>query len=380
VLAVGSGVGLFVLLKDWETGLLVRLFGLTAIALLGVQTVRAAIRSSFINYDEAKEFLVYAHAARGPKEILEQVEEISMRTTGGLDLAVAYDNDGLYPYWWYLRHYPNKVFFGENPTRDLRNNPIVLAGEDNYDRLDNILGENFHQFDYVRLWWPMQDYWSLTWERVGYALRTPAIRAGLLQIWLNADYTQYAEAVGNQNLTPTNWYPDNNMRMYVRKDIVAQIWNYGAAPAPEVIVPDPYEGGEIQLEADRIIGTPGSAGGQFQSPRGLAVAADGSLYVADSRNHRIQHLAADGTVLHTWGSFSGDNVANPPGGPSTSRGVWRSARTGRFTSRIPGTTGSRSSPPTGSSSPCGAILDRPKRRRPSGARAGWLSIPRAGCT
>jgi predicted membrane-bound mannosyltransferase/DNA-binding beta-propeller fold protein YncE len=314
VVAVGSGAGLYVLLKDWETASLVRLFGLAAFALLAVQTARTAIRSSYINYDEAKEFLVYAHAARGPKEILEQVEEISMRTTGGLDIAVAYDNDGLYPYWWYFRHYPNKVFFGENPTRELRNNPIVLAGEDNYERLENILGENYNQFEYVRLWWPMQDYWDLNWERIKYALATPAVRAGLMQIWLNANYAPYAEAVDNQNLTPTNWYPDNNIRMYMRKDIVAQIWNYGAAPAPEVIVPDPYEGGEISLEADRIIGVPGSAPGEFQAPHGIAAAPDGSLYVADSRNHRIQHLAADGTVLQTWGSFSGENVANAPGG------------------------------------------------------------------
>ena len=38
--------------------------------------------------DNAKEFLVYAHAARGPKDVLAQIEEISQRTTKGKDLVV----------------------------------------------------------------------------------------------------------------------------------------------------------------------------------------------------------------------------------------------------------------------------------------------------
>ena len=37
------------------------------LAVLGVLTARAAIRASFINFDTAKEYLVYAHAARGPR-------------------------------------------------------------------------------------------------------------------------------------------------------------------------------------------------------------------------------------------------------------------------------------------------------------------------
>jgi hypothetical protein len=67
--------------------------------------------ASFINYDNGKEFLVYAHADRGPKDILEQVEEISKRTVGEKKINVAYDNDSLYPFWWYFRDYPNKQWY-----------------------------------------------------------------------------------------------------------------------------------------------------------------------------------------------------------------------------------------------------------------------------
>jgi hypothetical protein len=56
-----------------------------------VQTVRTSFRAAYINYDNATEFLVYAHGARGVKEVMTQVEEISERTAGGLDAIVAYD-------------------------------------------------------------------------------------------------------------------------------------------------------------------------------------------------------------------------------------------------------------------------------------------------
>ena len=101
--------------------------------------------------------------------------------------------------------------------------------------------------------------------------------------------------------------------MYIRKDVVASIWNYGVSPVEQVVV-DPYAEGKLPLEASLVTGTPGSEPGQFQAPRGIAVASDGSIYVADSRNNRIQHLAADGSVINTWGTFADANSGNAPGG------------------------------------------------------------------
>ncbi|HEX9011915.1 MAG TPA: NHL repeat-containing protein, partial [Anaerolineaceae bacterium] len=271
-----------------------------------------AIRSCFINYDTAKEYLVYAHAARGPKDVLAEVEEISRRTTGSLDIAVAYDNDTLYPFWWYFRDYPNKVYYGPNPTRDLRNDPVILVGETNYSKIEPIVGSAYVSYETMRLWWPNQDYFNLTWDRVRGALTNPDIRAGIWQIWWNADYTQYAKATNEQTDTLTTWQPSNKMRVYIRKDIAAQIWKYGATPA--AVQADPYEKGTIKLSADKTIGGPGTEAGQFQYPHGIAVAPDGSLYVADARNHRIQHFAADGTLLLSWGSFADVSKGAAPGG------------------------------------------------------------------
>jgi uncharacterized protein (TIGR03663 family) len=141
--------------------------------LMSVITLRSAYRASFINYDYPYEFLVYAHASNAPKIVLNQIEEISKRLTGRLDVKVAYDNNGLYPYWWYLRNYPNKIVYLENPTRSLEDAELIIAGADKYDELDAITRDNFYSYNYMRLWWPMQDYFNLNWQRIASALSTP---------------------------------------------------------------------------------------------------------------------------------------------------------------------------------------------------------------
>lgn len=315
VAMVLSGAGIVWLLNDWSFNHILRLATVTFFALMAVLTARAAYRSSYVNYDTALEYLVYAHAARGPKEILAQVEEISRRTTGGKDIVVAYDNDALYPYWWYLRDYPNHRWFTDKPTRDLREAPIIIASEQNYAKMEPIVKDNFIAYDYMRLWWPNQDYYNLTWERFWYALSNRQMRAAVFNIWLNRDYQPYAELTKSETLRVENWQPSSRFRLYIRKDIIAQIWNYGAAPAlPAEEVKDPYEGRITNITPDLVFGMPGSEPGQLQRPRNLRVAPDGTIYVADSGNHRIQHFTAEGQLLQAWGSFGDASRGNAPGG------------------------------------------------------------------
>jgi DNA-binding beta-propeller fold protein YncE len=46
----------------------------------------------------------------------------------------------------------------------------------------------------------------------------------------------------------------------------------------------------------------------LNGPRAIAAGQNEDLYVADSRNHRILHIASDGSLLQEWGTF-GDNAA-----------------------------------------------------------------------
>ena len=303
ITALVSGFALSMQLRTWQAGQFNRLIVLSIAGFLALLTARAAFNASYTNYDNATEYLVYAHSAGGVKEALAQIEEVSHRTSGGLSAVVAYDDQTTYPYWWYLRNYTNQQFYGANPTRSLRDASLILVGDSNYAKIEPVVGQGYYQFDYVRLWWPNQDYYDLTLERVINVVRDPQMRNAIFQIWLNRDYTLYGQLT-QKDMSLENWYPSARMRLYIRKDVVSSIWNYGTAPTPQEVIIDPFEDKQIQLNADRIFGSVGTEPGQFFNPRDLAIAADGSIFVADTGNHRIQHLAPDGTLLNIWGSLS----------------------------------------------------------------------------
>jgi len=311
--SIASGIGLIYLLKSWSFTQIVLVVALISFTFLGILTARTALQATYINYDNANELLVYAHSAGGVKVALEQIEEISKRTTDGLALSVAYDNETSYPYWWYLRNYNNSRYYGADPTRSLREVPVILVGDANYGKIEPVVGQAYNRFDYIRLWWPNQDYFNLTWDRIINALRDPGMRAALFQIWFNRDYSLYGE-VTNKDMDLTNWSPSASMRLYIRKDIVNQLWNFGAAPSLEPIQADPYEGKEVKLTANRTFGNQGDQASQFQRPRGVAIAGDGNIYVADTENNRIQHLTPGGDILHVWGKFGDTTTGNAPGG------------------------------------------------------------------
>ena len=283
--------------------------------IMALITTRASYRAAFINYDYPKEYLVYAHAADGPKLIMDQVEEISRRTTTGLDIKVAYDNHGLYPFWWYLRNYPNKVVYLENPTRTLEEVPLIIAGQDKYTKLEPIVKDNYYAFEYMRLWWPMQDYWNLNWESVSSALKDQDMRQALFNIWFERDYTLYAQINDNQFLTLETWLPSEKMRFYIRKDIASQMWQYNTQAAIEQIIEtDPYENKIVSRQPDGFISMSGSAPGDLNTPRGIDIAPNGTIYVADSLNHRIQQFSPDGFLSNVWGNFANVLEEDAPGG------------------------------------------------------------------
>lgn len=316
--ALASAAGLVILLKEWRLQHFIKSLLITFFLLLGVLTFRTAYRAAYINYDNAKEYLVYAHATRDMKDVLEQVETISKRLFGDKSIIVAYDNDSLYPFWWYFRDYPNKRWYGDTPSKDLRNAPVILAGSQNYAKIEPVVANDYYVYNYKRMWWPMEDYRNQTLQTVWEMLKDPAMRSALWQIWFNRDYTKYAEVTGKSTLTLATWSPSDSLSMYIKKDIAAQIWEYGLTPEPEEPKIDPYLNGTISLEPDKIIS--GVNETLFQAPRGIAFAPDSSLYLADSRNHRIVHLDAEGSFINAWGTYA--NVLDGNASPGTFNEPW----------------------------------------------------------
>src|SRR5437762_1134718 len=75
----------------------------------------------------------------------------------------------------------------------------------------------------------------------------------------------------------------------------------GAKPKPIVMHSASRPGGLVLSEG----GQAGGGYGQFSYPRGIAVDAQGDIYVADSRNHRIQKISGkNGKYLDQFGGFA----------------------------------------------------------------------------
>jgi len=315
---IGSMIGIIYLLRLQRTSAFVGLVTLTIVGLLFVQTVRISVLANYINYDHATEYLVYAHGASGVKDVMSQVEEISERTAGGLNAVVAYDasapDTGVsWPFVWYLRDFTALRSF-DQPTRSLRDAVAVIVDQKNFDKINAALGDEFYEFDYIRMWWPNQDYFNLDKTRVLNAITNPQIRDGIFDIWLDRDYTKYAQATGSTSMTLTTWQPADQMKLFVRKDVAAKIWNYGVGPSEAPVAADPYEAGTVMLAADQIFGADRYPPLGLNAPRAIAAGRNDDLYVADSRNHRILHIASDGNLLDEWGTFADQATGNAPTG------------------------------------------------------------------
>ena len=315
IAAVLSGWGIYKLMDEWNSPKVIKTLALALCGIMAILTARSTFQANYINYDNGKEFLVYAHSARGPKDILAQVEDISKRTTGGKDIKVAYIGDALYPYWWYFRDYPNKTWYKDKLTHDLAQYPVVISDDVELAKTRAILDDEYYEFKYKRLVWPMQNYMNQTLKTVWSSIKDPQMLQAVFDIWLNKDYTLYAQLKGINSLTLENWEPSGNIYLFVRKDLISSIWTYGSVPsAPAASAVDPYADKLTSLTPDLYFGSAGVGDGQFNSPHGIAIGQNGNVYVADAKNHRIQQFSADGQFIRSWGSYANLDGGNAPGG------------------------------------------------------------------
>ena len=300
---VACSVGVVYVLGRSGWRLTARMLLLTALLVPVVLTIRTAWRFAYITYDYATEFLVYAHGAPGVREAMKQIEEISLRYGGGpYAIEVPYGADGSTFFHWYLRHYEPDHSFGETPSGDQLDAPVIVAARAEWDDVDRYAGNNYTIRQYVYIWWPMQDYWNLNWDRIRFAITDPAMRAAVWDIWYDRDYTKYDEATGETH-TPDDWPLRGDFRLYIRNDVAAQIWDLPVSMPPEAVevtTPIDYESGWQDLTARMTFGSPGPELGQLQNPRGITVDANGFVYVADAGNQRIQKFTPEGEPVAFW--------------------------------------------------------------------------------
>ncbi len=283
--------------------LTLRLTAVTGFTILFLLTIRFSYLLTYVNYDMATEYLVYAHAAPDVKRALEEIETISERTVGEREIQVSYDDDVAWPMTWYMRFYPNHIFYGANPTTEAMSAPIILVGKKNYGKVEPYVGRDYVSRNYRLVWWPEESYkgeWDgekskgLTLEQIWGALRDGERRNRLWQIFFFRNHP---------DRTLTAWPHRHDFRMYVHRDIAELVWDLNVVPTAG--------GGTSQSRAfsyDEIDRTASlEYNGLYDAvplanPRNIAIGADGQRYILDTGNNRVVVLNSDGTYRVAFGS------------------------------------------------------------------------------
>ena len=309
VFAALGGIVLFGALLFWAIDQAgprrtLRLTLLTGCGILAVWTLRTMFMLNFVNDEMATEFMVYAHATPDVKVVLAQVEDISWRTTGTVDeFKVALGQEGAWPFYWYMvTRYPNHYYYGDTPEAErLLECPVVIAGKPHWGAVEAILGEDYIAHEYKYIWWPIEDYKDLTWERIRALLDDAQMRGALGDIIRDRDYRAYAQLKNPENpFTLKTWPHRLDMRLYVRRDLAQQVWEYGIGGAlveESAQILDDYTTVEQTLPLIFKVQLSNAAG------RGIAIAPDNAFYVADTAQHSIWRLSSEGDLLDTWGEY-----------------------------------------------------------------------------
>lgn len=198
---------------------------------LVVLTVRFAWLAGFVNYDYVNEYLVYAHAAPDIKWVLNQIDNLSQRTAGNRQIKIAYGGIA-WPLEWYMRDYPNRVYFGDKPDAARLSDAAVVLFAPN-SNLSNVtvedvepfLGNQYTRYDYRLVWWPLEDYKDQTLSRLWRTYVSPAsgsaaadretVRRNWESLWQIVFYRH------NLNYTFDQWPHKTPMYVFVRRDLAS---------------------------------------------------------------------------------------------------------------------------------------------------------------
>jgi uncharacterized protein (TIGR03663 family) len=290
----------------------------SAAVFLVLVSIRTSFMVNFINYDYTTEPIGYAHGAPGVKWALEDISTIAERTGKGKQLVVAYDDHVAWPMTWYLRDYPG--FFGANLSPGaVANADVVVVSTQNWQKADLILGSDYKRYEVIRMWWPIEDYKNLTFNKIMNDFTDPSMRSAVWQILWNRDYSSYAALTGQPGIDPPrDWPLQDRMRVYIRAELAGLV-SPGKLAAFQLddlpAIADAYDDLRASDQPVSVL-----AGMELDAPRNLVFAGNDILYVLDTGRSKILKVNTAGEVLAEIGSRSPEDQAVAP--PGTFKEPW----------------------------------------------------------
>jgi hypothetical protein len=254
-----------------------RVCAIGAAALMGIVTLRTSLQLNFVNYDLPTEPMSYAQGSPDILRAMREIERISTRTVGDHGLQVAFDDHTSWPFVWYLRDYPNAHTWGNDPEL-AKSAPVILVGAKNRKEIWPYVAAGYVKREYVRIWWPMQNYAGSTMAELASSLADPQFQKRLRQIVLHRRYP---------GVSLREWPLREEFDMFVRSDFARRggvIEDGGISDLARTDADGRVE--KLAHAPNQVIRGP-FEGAVLDKPTDVAVAPDGAWVIADAGNHRV---------------------------------------------------------------------------------------------
>jgi sugar lactone lactonase YvrE len=197
--------------------------------------------------------------------------------------VITVTGEATWPLTWYLRDVPTTWV----PSLETASTPLIVADWNSEGGLEKQLADQYTATRLpIRAWWFPDDFWQQSLSN--------RFRWWLFhELWTPKSFpTDARTPIGSQDAV-----------LYVRKDL-------DTSPIPltplEIVVRDTsgrdYPADARAIPPSRSQGTFGAGPGEFAEPRGIAADSRGNIYVADTKNSRIQVFDTSGQLLRQLGS------------------------------------------------------------------------------
>jgi uncharacterized protein (TIGR03663 family) len=275
----------------------------TLVLLAAIMAVRAMSDVTFSHPSDGQELLVGTRTAASISPFVARVQRISIdltrndRTldpatgdrgniTGGNALAIDTESSLEWPLRWYFRDFPN--FSVGNAQEMAAAHPVDTNGAP-LPRLVIVPSTMENQVTPTLTGYVSQQYPATVSFPATYRTQSAQQRiADLFKPPVWADWLRYF--VARQTPDPPT---TDMMTVYLSKDVADKV--FFAAPNPTAATAAPSN---LFDRAGK-----GKGGGQFSAARGVAVSADGTITIVDQLNYRVQQFQPDGTFIRQWGGI-----------------------------------------------------------------------------
>jgi DNA-binding beta-propeller fold protein YncE len=159
---------------------------------------------------------------------------------------------------------------------------------------------------FAPLVWPFDtSHWGMSWKYIMYRQLPETLTIGgrEIEVWVRKDLAGSSASSAATTTTPT--YKMVAERV-ITLDTAAGPRGIAVARDGTIVVAD-SDLNQIHIYGNdgtlrRSVGSRGNGQDQFNEPRGVAVGPDGSIYVADTWNARVVKLSPTGDWVTSWGN------------------------------------------------------------------------------